>query len=553
MIPNDRNPIDSPDDSASDLKDYVYLVWRWAWMIILAGVLAGVAVYFISYRTTPTYQTSIRLFVSVPTTSSNFASSALFNSYNMTTTYSKMLTDYPVRKGVVDQLHLNIDPDQLSGAISVSEIIGTQLINITVSGADPSLIVNIANTLGAVFADRISNLQSDRYAASKDALSKQVTDMGLQVDNATTELAQSTDLTQKPQIETRLAQYKQLYATLVSSFEQVRMAEAQNNTNVLVADPARIAIQTGPKTTQNTLVAMLLAMILAIGVVFAIDFLDDTIKNPEEIRQKFGLPILGVIAQHTQVAGKLITQDQPRSPVSESFRTLRTNITYAAVDKPLRWIMVTSPTPMDGKTTVCANLGVAFAQGGKKVVIVDGDLRRPMESSRFGLENTGGLSELFLVPLDSLNGYAQVTGVPGLKLVTSGELPPNPAELMASRKMIEILQLLNAENDLVLVDTPPVLSVTDAAALAPGMDGVIIVAKPGVTKLAAFKQTLEQLYGVGAKILGVVLNDVEPKSRKYGNYYHRYYNKNSDYYGSDGTKKKKSNRRLSKEKELKQV
>jgi Mrp family chromosome partitioning ATPase len=110
---------------------------------------------------------------------------------------------------------------------------------------------------------------------------------------------------------------------------------------------------------------------------------------------------------------------------------------------------------------------------------------------------------------------------------------------MASRKMIEILEKLSAENDLVLVDTPPVLSVTDAAALAPGMDGVILVAKPGATKLAAFRQTLEQLQGVGARVLGVVLNEVEPNSRKYGYYYHRYYSKYSYYYSADGTKKRK--------------
>jgi len=303
-----------------------------------------------------------------------------------------------------------------------------------------------------------------------------------------------------------------------------------------------------PKTTQNTILSAVLGMLMAIGVVFGINKLDDTIRNPEEIRQKFGLLILGVIAQHPQVEGKLITQEQPRSPVSESFRTLRTNITYAAVDRPLRWIMVTSPTPMDGKTTVCANLGVVFAQGGKKAVVVDGDMRWPTESNRFGLENTCGLSELFLSPLDSLNGSVQDTTIPNLKVVTSGVLPPNPAELMASKRMLKILARLNVENDLVLVDTPPVLSVTDAAALAPGLDGVILVAKPGVTRLAAFRQTVEQLQGVGAKILGVVLNSVEPNNRKYGYYYHRYYNKYSYYYSAEGTKKKKSQKKSVQEK-----
>jgi capsular exopolysaccharide synthesis family protein len=540
MNQTERNPDDLSEDSASNVMEYVYLFWRWAWLIVLAGVLAGGVAYFNSHRTPATFQTSARLFVSMPNTYQSLDSSGLFTSYNMTTTFAQMLTDAPVLQNVIDQLGLNIDPDQLRGAISVSEITNTQLIEITVSGTNPGLIINIANTLGAEFADYVSNMQSARYAASKDALSTQVTEMGAQVDATTAELAQLTDPTQRPALEARLAQYQQLYAGLVSSYEQVRMAEAQNTTNVTVTDPARNAFQTGPNTMRSTLLAMVVAMVLAAGVVFIIEFLDNTIKDPEEIRRKFGLPILGVIARHTQVEGKPITQQQPRSPVSESFRTLRTNVTYAAVDTPLRWIMVTSPTPLDGKTTVCANLGVVFAQGGKKAVIVDGDLRRPMESRRFGLVNASGLSELFLHPLDSLDGSVQATTIPGLNVVTSGALPPNPAELMASRTMLDILERLNADNDLVLVDTPPVLTVTDAAALAPGMDGVILVAKPGVTKLAAFKQTLEQLQGVGAKVLGVVLNEVDPKSHKYGYYYHRYYSKYSYYYTADGTKKRKS-------------
>ena len=153
--------------------------------------------------------------------------------------------------------------------------------------------------------------------------------------------------------------------------------------------------------------------------------------------------------------------------------------------------------------------------------------------------------------LEDLPQIIQSTDVLGLKVVTSGVLSPNPAELLCSNKMLQGIDRLAEEFNLAIIVTPPVLSVTDAAALAPGMDGVILVAKPGVTKLAAFKQTLEQLQGVGAKILGVVLNDVEPKSSKYGYYYHRYYSKVSYYYSADGTKKK-AHKEPAKAEELKQ-
>jgi capsular exopolysaccharide synthesis family protein len=185
-------------------------------------------------------------------------------------------------------------------------------------------------------------------------------------------------------------------------------------------------------------------------------------------------------------------------------------------------------------------------------MLIDADMRRPQQHKRFTLPNRIGLSDAMVRPLDDLPQIIQSTDVPGLKVITSGALPPNPAELLGSNKMQQVIDRLAEEFDLVIVDTPPVMTVTDAATLAPGMDGVILVAKPGVTKLAAFKQTLKQLEGVGAKILGVVLNDVEPNSRKYGYYYHRYYSKDSYYYSADGTKKKKSHNEPAKRKEFKE-
>jgi capsular exopolysaccharide synthesis family protein len=244
---------------------------------------------------------------------------------------------------------------------------------------------------------------------------------------------------------------------------------------------------------------------------------------------------------------------QPRSPVAESFRALRTNTTFAAVDTPLRRILITSSTPQEGKTTVTSNLAVVMAQGERKVALIDADLRRPQIHRKFYLYNRVGLSDLFLLnrPLESLpSGAIQQDETSKLAIITSGKVPPNPSELLTSQKMSHFLDLLNEQYDLILIDTPPVLTVTDAAALAPCVDGVILVAKPGVTKLRDFQQALEQLRTVGARVLGVVLNEVEPRSRKYGYYYNRYYSKYSYYYSEDGKKKDKGTKTLPKKKFL---
>jgi len=457
----------------------------------------------------------------------------------MASTYAEMLVDRPVLQGVIDKLGLRTTSDALKPASSVEIVRNTQLILVKVQDTNPIQAADIANALAVVFTERIRELQSQRYASTQQGLSQQVQEMEKQIEETTSAIAKETGPAQKLQLEARLTEYRQLYANLVTNYEQVRLAEAQTSTNVFVSEPASVQREpVSPKTARNTLLAVVAGMLLAVGSVFAMDALDDTIKNPEEIRARFNLPILGVIASHVVVEGKPISLAQPRSPVAESFRSLRTNLTYASVDQPLRRILITSATPQEGKTTISANLAVVLAQGEKRAVLIDADLRRPQIHHKFGILNRVGLSNLFVNPLEKLSIAIQTAGVPGLALIPSGSLPPNPAELLTSRKMIEILDCLNQEFDLILIDTPPVLTVTDAVALAPIMDGVILVAKPGVTKLSAFKQMHEQLQTVGARILGVVLNEVNPRSRKYGYYYHRYYSKYSHYYDDSGEKGK---------------
>jgi capsular exopolysaccharide synthesis family protein len=272
---------------------------------------------------------------------------------------------------------------------------------------------------------------------------------------------------------------------------------------------------------------------LAVGAIFLIEALDDTIKSPEEISRHLGLPVLGAILKHDH-DGDLISSGAPRSPTAEAFRSLRTNIQYASVDYPIRTLLVTSPSAGVGKSTLVANLGTVLAQSDIRTILVEADMRRPKLHQYLKAHNRFGLSSLFvssslLKTMGDVSDMVQTTSMEKMSLLASGKTPPNPSELLASEKMSNLLATLQENSTIVIVDSPPVIAVTDATVLAPRMDAVLLVVKPGETKLEAARQTVEQLRRVGANLVGVVLNGVDPRSSRYG-YYYRY---DREYYHED--------------------
>ena len=209
------------------------------------------------------------------------------------------------------------------------------------------------------------------------------------------------------------------------------------------------------------------------------------------------------------ISPDLVTIHHPRSPIAEAYRILRTNLEFSSLDRPLRLLLITSPGAEEGKSTVLANLGVVIAQAGKKVIMADCDLRRPTLHELFGLPGNIGLTNM-IVDEDALkNPPLLETGVENLWLLPSGPLPPNPAEVLASRRMGEVLKRLSSEADMVLLDAPPVVSVTDALILASKSDGVILVVRAGRTKREIALRAKELLEKVNARILGSVLTDAQ--------------------------------------------
>ena len=353
----------------------------------------------------------------------------------------------------------------------------------------------------------------------------------------------SSDGVERDRLESNLALYRQTYANLVQSYEQVRLAEIQNTSRVDLVQPATApTVPVRPDVIQNTLLGLLVGLIVGGSVAFLIEMMDDTVKGPGDVLQQLGLPILGYVSHIQEDGQQPITIAQPRSPISEAFRSIRTNIQHSSIDHPIQSILVTSPTPRDGKSTVAANLGVVLAHGDYKVSVIDADMRRPRQHKIFDLPNRRGLTESLVSTEFHVNGFFHhKEGVKNLSILTSGDLPPNPAELVGSDKMRNFIHLMKNNADIIVIDTPPVIAVTDPVILSKRVDGVILVLRPGVTKLAAAIQATEQLKQVGANILGVVLNDSENKANRYYHYYKGDYYRYGKYYdyGSDGEKRRK--------------
>jgi capsular exopolysaccharide synthesis family protein len=210
--------------------------------------------------------------------------------------------------------------------------------------------------------------------------------------------------------------------------------------------------------------------------------------------------------------------------VAEAFRALRTNIQYSSVDRPIETLLITSPSPQDGKSTVAANLGIVVAQTGREVVLIEGDLHQPKLHQLFGLPGHAGLSDLFVNSLDQLESTLVETAAPHLSLLPAGKLPPNPTELLDSERARRILEQIGRRAELTLIDSPPITAVADAAVLAPQVDGVLLVVRANSTKLQLARDALEQLERVGANVLGLVITGIKTRNTRY-TYYYGYYSR----------------------------
>ncbi|MDF1519287.1 MAG: polysaccharide biosynthesis tyrosine autokinase [Brevefilum sp.] len=270
-------------------------------------------------------------------------------------------------------------------------------------------------------------------------------------------------------LERTLDLYEQFYFTSLSSLENINLTQAQSTPNVVQVEPAVIPSgPISPRPFQSATLYAAVGLLITGGVAFLVEYLDDTIKTPDEVKSLLQLPVIGLVGDMEEASFQnkgnlqnIYVAQHPRSPISEAFRSLRTSLEFYSVDSPLEILSITSSGPEEGKTTIAANLSVILASGNKKVLLLDADLRRPNIHKMFSVINRVGLSDLLRGNLDYSEVIHTFDEIANLSIITSGSLPPNPAELVASKKMNSIIDELKSSFDMIIIDTPPAI-VTDS-------------------------------------------------------------------------------------------
>jgi tyrosine-protein kinase Etk/Wzc len=327
---------------------------------------------------------------------------------------------------------------------------------------------------------------------------------------------------------TRLAKVNaDIYTFLLNKHEESRIARAATISNIRIVDPAITPLKpVKPQKRKNLMLGLILGAMLGVGLAFFREYMDDSLKDPEQAKGVMGLPLLAVIPclkQGDAASGDdLVVVTEPRSVGAESFRTLRTALHFSSVGQEHKVLLVTSSFPGEGKSTISANLGVALSQTGARVLIIDCDLRRPSLHDRFGHSKAPGLTEI-------ITGDAAVekvihnTGIDGLDFISAGTIPPNPAELVGSAAMASLLAALRPRYDHVILDAPPVLAVTDTPLLSAAADLMLIVLEAGRVPAKAAARTREVLATTGRPVIGIVFNDKQNRGEGYGSYGYSYY------------------------------
>jgi succinoglycan biosynthesis transport protein ExoP len=528
----DRRVQNGQRESALELRAFYHMGRKWAWLIVMGAALAGGGAFVASSLVTPVYEASATLRISPPNAEGMSDYSTLLAGQRLVRTYAQLLIERAVLEEVIGNLGLKVKPQDLEKRVRIETVPDTELIKIRVEHTNPAAAQAIANDIPPVFLAQDRRLQTLRYAELKANLAAKMEELegeirGLQ-EGIARQKAVGTGAEDAGLVlwQGDLEQARTNLTTLMQNYGQVELAEAQSGTSITVVAPAaQPESPIRPHRVQNTLLGVIAGALLAGVMGLVIEYLDDTLKTPDDIQAALGTATLGAICRSRDGTDltPLALEAEPQSIEAESFRVLRTNVQFSQVDRTVRRLMVTSPGPVEGKSTVVANLAVAMAQAGQRVIVVDADLRRPQQHKLFGLDNTRGLTGALLAETPELGSWLQRTSVGNLRVMMSGILPPNPMELLGSKRMRELLARLGDEADVVVVDSPPVLAAADAAVLSRQVDGTLLLVESGGTRRGQAQEALQALEQVRAKVLGVVLNKVDIDG-KGSCYYH---------YGSD--------------------
>lgn len=432
---------------------------RWWWLVAIATLIGGASAFAVSRLVTPTYEATTTLLVVQQQEPGTVGLSDLQASERLANTFSELVTVRPVLQSAIARANLDLTPEELEERLTVNNPPTTQLLEITAEASTAEAARDIANVVADSFIDSNQSALGNRPGIVS--------------------MVESADAPLEP---------------------------------------------SEPNPLRNTLLGAVLALIASIGIVGLAEYMDDTVKDEQAVGELTGVPVIGHIRRFNRpdrAGDQLRAGIDPRSHEAEAYRSLRTNVTYTTGREagPKR-LLITSPGQGEGKSTTAANLAVVFGLSGARVVILDADLRRPSQHRIFGIPNTGGLTNVLASGGAGLKEAVQRTPYERVWILPSGPIPANPAELLESDRMTQLLQALEQHFDIVILDTPPTLAVTDPVILSSMASATIVVVEHGRTRNAELKQAVQRLAVTGRPIAGVVINGVSTadKGYYYGDY-----------------------------------
>ena len=510
------------------LRRYLTTVMRRWWLVGLAVALAVTAAYVLSKRQSPVYQATTSLIVGQTIQSIDLTARDIQISAQLALVYADMARRQPVLQAVVETLGLNMTWRELKPQVSVNLIKEINVLEITAEGPSPEAARAIANELARrLILLSPTALENQEPDANERFVLERLTALRTRIEEGQEKLKalEAAVVTAESAAEARtlqdeiillegfLSDWEGNYAQLLALAGQDQSANYLAVIEAAQAYPYPVK----PNLYLNMFVAALLGIAFALGVIFALDYLDDTLKTSEDVANLLNMTSLGAVAHirgknHT---GKLITKHDPFSQIAESYRMIRSNIQFVSAGGTHKTIMVTSALRGEGKSTLAANLAIAMAQAGHRTILVDADLRQPTQHRIFQTPNRRGLTDLLCAPEPEIEDHLIETSVAGLRLLPSGTLSPNPSELLSSRRMAQLVDFLPQIAEFVVFDSTPAASIADTAILANRVGGVVLLVEAGRTHRTWVNQAALNLERAGATVLGVVLNRASSRDGRY--------------------------------------
>jgi capsular exopolysaccharide synthesis family protein len=541
---------DSGERPTLELRDYLVVIRRRRWTIACTTIAIVVAAMGFTLIQKPIYSATTSVLLQTRVSERIFQPSQ--QQQNATPDTTRVATEIEVMQSLSVQ-KAAAEVLGRSPKVDISARGGTDVVGISAQDPDPKEAARVAQTYAETYVKvRRDQTVQDLLDASTtiqqqvDKLKAQVADLDRPVSDLNSQIAAA----QNPDDRARLSQQRDQLQQQNAS--QIQAVQARITTYTAQLDNLQVAgnlTQTGgaqivssaqvptspvsPTPLRNALIALFVGALFGIGLAFLREYLDDTIKSKDDVDVALGgLSVLTIVPRVEEWKDpdrtELITRERPKSPAAEAYRTLRTSVQFAGLERPMKLIQITSPGQAEGKTTTLANLGVTLARAGKRVVMVDCDLRRPRVESFFGLPNEVGFTNVVVGNAALGDAVVAVPDEPGLALLPAGPPPPNPSELLSTRRATDVLRALGEEADFVLVDSPPVLPVTDAIVVAGIVDATIVVVTAKRTTRRQVQRALELLQQVDAPLIGAVLNSAAPSDRGYGYAYEYSYGSDSN-------------------------